>query len=210
MYPGLELHRATIDGLPKSLKVALAGACAQRQAAVYSAYAKRTGRGNAKAFDFLLNAIWDDIRRPQAPEQEHTKWLARGYRLLRQKAQDDIYTAGAEFAVLSLLYSNQLLIAGKTQDVIYSANQPFNSIDNFLTSPIGKKPQFDEIQADTNAQVFAHPLFQAEHHRQERDLFDVEQIVSQPELIPDAVDRIRRRAEFEAEDFIPIIELPGV
>jgi hypothetical protein len=91
MYPGLELHRATIDGLPKRLKAALAGACAQRQAEVYRAYARRTGHGNSKAFDNLLNAIWDDIHRPQASEQEHTKWLALGYKLLRQKAHDDIY-----------------------------------------------------------------------------------------------------------------------
>jgi hypothetical protein len=132
-YPGLEPHRATIDRLPKALKVALAAVCAQRQGEVYRAYARRTGHGDVKAFDVLLDAIWEDTRRPQASEQEHAKWLARGYKLLRQETSEDIYVAGAEFAILSLLYSNQLLISDQTQDVIYSANQPFNSIDSFLT-----------------------------------------------------------------------------
>jgi hypothetical protein len=210
MYPGLELHRARIDRLPTRLKGALAAACAQRQAEVYRAYVKRTGAGDSEAFDNLLNAIWDEIRRPRASEQDHKQWEAGGDKLLSQKKKSDIYGAGAEFAILSLLYSNDVLTSGKTQDAIYSSNQTFNSIDNFLTSPIGKKPQFDVSKADTNAHVLAHPLNQVEHRRQERDLSELEQAIRRPDTIPDAVDRLRKRSAIEAKDLLPIIDGPGV
>jgi uncharacterized protein YjaG (DUF416 family) len=190
MYPGLEPHRARLDRLPTCLKAALAAACAQRQAEVYRAYVRRTGAGNAEAFDNLLTAIWNDIRRGQVSEQDCKQREAGGDKLLSQKNKSDIYGAGAEFAILSLLHSNDVLTAGKTQDTIYSSNQTFDSIDNFLT--VGKKPQFDMNQADTNAWVLAHPLIVAEHRRQERDLSEFEQARLRPDTIPDALDRFRK------------------
>jgi len=208
MYPGLELHRARIDRLPACLKAALAAACAQRQAEVYRAYVKRTGAGNSEAFDNFLNAIWDDIRCSQAFEQDRKRWEVGVDKLLKQKTKSDICGAGAEFAILSLLYSNDILAAGKTQDAIYSANQTFNSIHNFLTSPIGKEPQFHISQADTTAKVYVHPLSQVEHCRQERDLLEVEQASLRPDTIPAVVDGLRRRSAIEAKEFIPIIEGP--
>ncbi len=210
MDPGLELHRARIDWLPTGLKAALAAACAQRQAGIYRAYVERTGAGNSEIFDNLLSAIWDEILRPQALEQDHKKWEASGYKLLRQKTKNDIYAAAAEFAILSLLYSNDVLTSGRTQDAIYSANQTFNSIDNFLTSPIGKRPQFDISQADTNANVLSHPLTQAEHRRQEQDLFELEQALHRPATIPDVIDGLRKRSTIEAKNFLPIIDGLGV
>jgi hypothetical protein len=210
MYPGLELHRARVDRLPTGLKAVLAAACAQRQAEVYRAYVNRTGAGASDAFGNLLNAIWDDIRCPQASERDRSKWEADGYKLLRQKTKDDIYAGGAEFAILSLLYSNEALTTGKTQDAIDSANQAFNSIHNYLTSPIGKRPQFDISQADSTAQVFAHPLSQAEDRRQERDLFELEEALHRPDAIRDAVDRLRRQSVVEAREFLPIVAGPRV
>lgn len=196
--------------MPTSLKAALATACAQRQAEVYRAYVERTGAGNSEVFDNLLGAIWNEICGPQTLQQDHKKLEARGYKLLRQKTMNDIYTAGAEFAILSVLYSNDVLAFGRTQDVVYSANQAFNSIDNFLTSPIGKKPQFDINQADTNANVLSHPLTQAEHCRQEQDLFELEQALHRPATIPNVVDRMRKRSATEAKNFLPIIDGRGV
>jgi uncharacterized protein YjaG (DUF416 family) len=207
---GLELHSARIDRLPTCLKAALAAACAQRQAAVYRAYSRRTGDGNSRAFDNLLSEIWEDIRCKQASEQDHSKWHDRGERLYpSQNAKSDIYSAGAELAVLSLLHSNSVLLTGKSQGAVHAAHQTFESVDNFLTSPIGKKPQFDIDQADALSKLLAHPLTEAEHRRQERDLLELEQILSRPELLPHAVDKLRKRAEIEANDFLPIIEGSG-
>jgi uncharacterized protein YjaG (DUF416 family) len=207
---GLELHSARIDQLPTCLKAALAAACAQRQADVYRVYSRRTGDGNSRAFDNLLSEIWEDIRCKQASEQDHNKWHERGERLYPSRnAKADIYSAGAELAVLSLLHSNSVLLTGKSQGTVHAAHQTFESVDNFLTSPIGKKPQFDIDQADAIAKLLAHPLTVAEHRRQERDLLDLEEILSRPDLTPDAVDKLRKRAEIEAKDFLPIIEGPG-
>jgi hypothetical protein len=210
MGPGLALHRARIDRLPTGLKAALAAACAQRLAEVYRAYVKRTGAGSSETFDNLLNAIWDDIRHPRASEQDYKKWEARGDKLLKHKTKSDIYGAGAEFAILGLLYSNDVLTTGKTQFVISAAHQTFNFIDNFLTSPIGKRPQFDVDQADTNARVLAHPLTRAEHLRQEQDLFELEQALDRPDTMLDAIDRLRQRSAIEAKDLLPIVDGPLV
>jgi hypothetical protein len=51
---------------------------------------------------------------------------------------------------------------------------------------------------------------EAEHRRQERDLFELEQAFLRPEAIPDVVDMLRKRSEIEARDFLPIIDRPGV
>jgi hypothetical protein len=206
MYPGFEPHRARIDRLPTGLKAALAAACAQRQAQVYHAYVKRTGAGSSEMFDKLLSAIWDDIRRPRASAQDRKRWEVGAEKLLKQKTKSDIYGGGAEFAILSLLYSNDILTTGKTQDAIYSSNQTFNSIYNLLTSRIGKSPQFDETKPGTSAKVYAHPLSQAEQRRQERDLLEVEQASLRPDTIPAVVDGLRRRSAIEAKDFFPIID----
>ena len=117
---------------------------------------------------------------------------------------------GAELAVLSLLYSNRVLVTNKAQDTMYAAHQNFVSIDNFLTSPIGKKPQLDRHKADTIAKVLAHPLTEAEHRRQERDLLELELPSPGPKMIPDAVDKLRKRAEIEANEFLPNIDGPSV
>jgi hypothetical protein len=206
MYPGLERYRARINRLPTVLKAALAAACAQRQAELYRAYVRRTGAGNSEVFDNLLTSIWDDICCTRASQEDRRKWEAGAEELLKQKTKNDRYGACAEFAILSLLYSNDTLTAGGTQDAIYSAHQPFNSIDNHLTGPVGHEPQIDINQPDLAARVFAHPLSQAEHHRQERDLVELEQALHGPDAIPGAVERIRRRSATEAKDLLPIID----
>jgi hypothetical protein len=204
---GLKLHTARIDQLPTCLKAALAAACAQRQAEVYRVYSRRTSDGHSRAFDNLLDEIWEDIRCKKASEQDHKKWHNRGERLYPSlKAKGDIYLVGAEYAVLSLLHSNNVLLTGKSQGTLHAAHQTFESIDDFLTNPMGKKPEFDIDHADTISKVLAHPLTEAEHRRQERDLFELEQILPRPELILDAVDKLRKRAEIEASEFLPIIE----
>jgi hypothetical protein len=104
---GLELHPARIDRLSTGLKAALAAACAQRQAEVYGAYARRAMAGRAGAFDKLLNEIWDDIRCQQASERDHKERHERGEKLVpNPKTRNDFDKAGAELAALSLLYSN--------------------------------------------------------------------------------------------------------
>jgi uncharacterized protein YjaG (DUF416 family) len=206
---GLKLHPARIDQLPTALKAALAATCAQRQAEVYRAYSRRTGDGHPRAFDDLLSKIWQDILCKKASEQDHEKWHKRGERLYPSlNAKGDIYLVAAEYAVLSLLHSNSVLLTGESQGTVHSAHQTFESVEDFLTSPLGKKAQFDIDHADTSSKILAHPLTEAEHRRQERDLFELEQILTRPELIPDAIDKLRRRAEIEAKEFLPIIEEP--
>jgi hypothetical protein len=204
---GLELHGVTIDRLPTSLKGALAAACTQRQSEVYRTYAKSTNDGSAKGFDNLLDMIWNDIAFPQASEQEHKSWEDYAETLYPdQKTKIHRFKAGAEEAILSLLYSNGVLTTGKAQDIIDAAHHAFGSIEEFLTSPLCQTPQFKAHQPDTYAKVLAHPLTEAEHRRQERDLIELEQAIFQPDMIPVVVDRLRNRAKIEAKIFLPITE----
>jgi hypothetical protein len=208
---GLELQHAAIDQLPIDLKAALAAACTQRQTEVYRAYARRTGTRASAAFDNLLNAIWEKIHHRQAlGAKEHTEWQHRAERLYPgDRAKRDVYKGCAQIAVLGLLYTNNVLKTGNTEDTTYAAHEAFMSIDNSLTSPLGQKPQFDPRGPDADAKIFAHPLMEAEHRRQERDLFELEQAFLRPETIPDVVNILRKRSEIEARDFLPIINGPG-
>ena len=80
------------------------------------------------------------------------------------------------------------------------------SIYNTLTGPIGEKPQIDLNEPNAIERIFAHPLIEAEHRRQERDLYEVQQALLRPNTIPAVVDELRRRSVVEAKDFVPIIE----
>jgi hypothetical protein len=206
---GLELRHAAIDRLPTDLKAALAAACTQRQTTVFRTYTRRAGIRTSAAFDNLLDAIWDRIRhrqRPDADAKEHVDWQARAETLYPGKdAKNDIYKGCAQIAVLGLLCSNDVLWTGNTASVANAAHEAFMSIYNSLTSSIGQKPQFNLREPDALEKTFAHPLIEAEHLRQERDLFDLEQALLQPDAMPDVVDILRRRSETEARDFLPIV-----
>ena len=205
---GLELYHAEIDRLPTDLKAALAAACTQLQAEVYRAYARRTGTGASAAFNNLLDAIWEMIRRRQSHSaKEHMEWESRAERLYPgHAAKPDVYRGRARIAVLALLHSNNVLWTHKAQDTCSAAHETFMSIYNTLTGPIGEKPQIDLNEPNAIERIFAHPLIAAEHRRQERDLYEVQQALLRPNTIPAVVDELRRRSVVEARDFVPIIE----
>jgi hypothetical protein len=204
---GLELRHAAIDRLPTDLKAALAAACTQRQTDVYRAYARRTGTPGSAAFDKLLNAIWEKIHNRQGlGAKEHMDWENRAERLYPgDKAKRDVYKGCAQIAVLGLLCTNNVLMAGDTEDTSNAAHEAFMSIYNSLTSSFGQERQFDPREPGVIAKILAHPPFEAEHRRQERDLFELVQAVNRPDTVPSVVDGLRRRSVIEAKDFLPII-----
>jgi uncharacterized protein YjaG (DUF416 family) len=113
---GLELHAVTIDRLPTNLKGALAAACTQRQCEVYRTYANSINDGSAKGFDNLLDMIWKEITSPQASEQEHKSWEKYAETLYPdQKTKSHRFKVGAEQAILCLLYSNDVLMTGRSR-----------------------------------------------------------------------------------------------
>ena len=207
---GLELRRAEIDRLPLDLKAALAAACTQRQMEVYGTYARRTGTSAAVSFSRLLDAIWDKIRcRQSLGREEHLQWQNRAERLYPgEEATPDIYQGCAQIAVLSLLHSNNILWTEKADDACSAAHEAFSSIFNFLTSPIGPQRQIDLHQPNALQQAFAHSLIEAEHHRQQRDLLEVEQALLRPDITGAVVDELRRRSTAEAKVFLPIVGGP--
>jgi hypothetical protein len=205
---GLELRHAEIDRLPAHLKAALAAACTQRQIAVVRAYTRRTGTPVSPAFENLLNAIWDKIQQRQGlGASEHMRWEDRAEKLYPgDREKHDLYHACAQIAVLSLLNSNNVLMTEKAENTCNAAHHAFMSISNFLTSPIGKRPQFNLKEPNAFEKIFAHPLVETEHRRQERDLFELELALLHPKTISRVVEALRRRAETEAEDFLPIVD----
>jgi hypothetical protein len=207
---GLELQHALIDKLPIGLRAALAAACTQRQVEVYRIYARRTGVRTSAAFDKVLDAIWNQIHKGQRFETGEDM-ETRAERLYPGKeAKGDMYKGCAEIAVLSLLHSNYVLVAGKAEDTCSAAHEAFSSICNFLVSSIGKEPIINRRDPDAFEKISAHPLMKAEIFRQERDLREVQQALLQPSTIPDVVNSLRKRSEIEARGFLPLINHPGV
>jgi hypothetical protein len=206
----LELHRAEIDRLPTDLKAALAAACTQRHTEVYRDYARRTGTPTSAAFENLLNAIWEKIRCRQVHgAKEHSEWQRRAERLYPDyTAKPNFYRGRAQIAVLALMHSNNVLWTQKAQDTCSAAHETFMSFRHFLTNAIGRTPQIDLGKPNATERTFAHPLIEAEHRRQERDLHEVQQALLQPGTIPAVVDELRRRSAVEAKDFVPIVEAP--
>jgi hypothetical protein len=121
-----------------------------------------------------------------------------------------MYKGCAQIAVLGLLCSNNVLRTGNTVDAGNAAHEAFMSIYNSLASSMGQKPQFDLRELSAMERIFAHRLIEAEHLRQERDLFELEQALHRPETIPEAVERLQRRSAAEAQDFLPITAEPHI
>lgn len=206
---GLELHHAEIDRLPTDLKAALAAACTQRQIEVYRNFARRTGARASAEFDNLLSAIWDKIKSRQGLDsKEHMNWQRRAEGLYPGDEVDDLYTGHAQIAVLALLHSNNVLWTHKAQDTCSAAHETFMSIYNSLSGPIGHQPHVHLDEPNAIEKIFAHPFIEAEHRRQERDLYEVQQALLWPSTIPAVVDELRRQSAGEAKDFLPIIETP--
>jgi hypothetical protein len=206
---GLELHRAEIDRLPTDLKAALAAACTQRQTEVYRIFARRTGARTFDEFDNLLSAIWDKIRGRQGLDsKEHMNWQRRAEKLYPSDEIDDLYTGLAQIATLALLHSNNVLWTHKAEDACSAAHETFMSIYNSLSGPIGHKPQIHLDEPNAIERIFAHPLIEAEHRRQERDLSEIQQAMLRPDTIPAVVDELRRRSTIEAKDFLPMVDGP--
>jgi hypothetical protein len=71
---------------------------------------------------------------------------------------------------------------------------------------MGKKPLINRQEPVAFEKIFAHPLMEAEHFRQERDLHELQQALLQPSTIPDVVDMLRKRSEIEAREFLPLTD----
>jgi hypothetical protein len=205
MRLGLELHTNVLDRLPLGPKIALAAACTQRQAEVFRLYTTRTATKNSDIFDRILNSIWQD---GQLSHRQLAEYEVIGKALMpgQKRIHFSIYQANAECAVISLLRCIRVRMSGQTVDVILAAAQAFDSIDHFLTSPIGKTPEVDIAKPGANALVSAHPLMLAEQRRQEMDLLELQR--ADPKHIAAAIDELRKRAVGDERYFLPVIEEP--
>jgi hypothetical protein len=207
MNLGLELHADALDRLPANLKTVLAAACTQRQAEIFRIYAGRAKAKTSHTFDEILDSVWRDESSRAIPHRELVELEILGKKLMpSNKVRHSIYQANAECAVISLLRCIRVRISGQTRDVILAAAQSFDSIDSFLTNPIGRTPEIDIAKPGADILVANHPLMLAEHQRQEKDLSELQEAATDPSDIADAIDKIRNRAVGDEKAYLPIIE----
>jgi uncharacterized protein YjaG (DUF416 family) len=202
MQLGLELHHQQLELLSENLKVALSAACAQRQEKMYSVFAERSKTGDLALFTRALDSMWREVLADQRSRNDFKILDDQVTALIPSPvARHGIYMAHAEFAVLSLAYCISARVSGNSSDVIHAARQCFESIDNFLLSPTEKTPEIDQSHPNFEAQILTHPLMQAEHLRQERDLSDVQH--ANVDTMPSVIAQIRQRAEIDSKSFLP-------
>jgi len=163
---------AELGRLPNHLRVAFAGACAERQLPNYVSFSKLAGTGNANLLAKILICIWEDIEGKSASDDELRQKLNSCISLLpndeANALKQQVY---ANDAVASLAYTIRARLTGDCRAAMWAARRAYEALDHYVMA------RFNPIivQPDAENQIAAHPLVQAELRRQRADLSQLQE-----------------------------------
>jgi uncharacterized protein YjaG (DUF416 family) len=202
---GLQLHKGELDQLPTGAKIILAAACTQRHSLNYHTFAGGAGSRRSKQFDAILEAIWRDIGYVQMSTEQLEILRLRAERLIPE--EEHPYAGYAQLAAEALTCCVEARLYGDSAHILHITRRSFHSIWSFLPEVHSTWRTADGFLApDADAKFAAHPLARDERLRQERDLNDVQRMVTERCSIADIVEHLEQRskAESKAEALIPI------
>jgi len=193
--------KALLRTLRSGARVAFAAACAERQMPIYEGYSYRTGRGNSQILASMLTKIWSDLPDEKLPIYELRKMLGRCHELLPDPGRvEDAYQANAECTGMCVAYTIRTRLSGESSDAIWAATQAVDSLWNFLTSAVMRRPLIDISQPSGREMVNAHPTVQAEYQRQQEDLKEL--TAAAEGFSKEHVQDLRFRARAAANGFL--------
>lgn len=176
-------------------RASFAAACGQRQMHGYLSFFAHTGRGDPEELAQILERIWRRIGGDQKVEPELQVDLERCMALI-PKEDDGPWVdeqALAEDAASAVAYALRTLATGEAQEAAWAARRAYEALDYYVINRVGFRD--DQI-------VLAHPVVQAELMRQQRDLDELLEAVTDEQRTMAATGNLRTRAQQEANSFL--------
>jgi len=186
-----------LSGLPGSMRVVFAAACAERLMPAYRKFEVQDDQEAPNALERALSAVWDDpspIRDRERLEQliEDLMALVPQEESCTQPWTQDM--TNAQNAGMSVLYVLRTKLAGDAQEAAWAARVAYEALDNVVIN----QEKIDTSLPGEEQRVLAHPLLQAEFARQQRDIDELRCSKSEQSVL---AARIRDRAKDEASVF---------
>jgi len=184
-----------LSGMPRPLRVAFAGLCAERLLPAYVRFSEEARRGNPGELAGILDHLWTDIEAGAVVPADIDSRLEKSMALV--PGEDDVpwveSQAAGEDAAEALVYALRCCKTGDGQDAAWAAECVYEALDNFV---------INELNLDMNSpgagdHVLSHPLMQAELARQQRDLEELS--ATDGQLTAEVVRCLRARAREEAK-----------
>ena len=152
--------------LPRTLRVAFAAACAERQLPAYQLFLRESRGEDKDALVRALDEVW--LNPGQGKEMDLQRQLKECMGLIPREDVIEQWTeqaSRAQDAGISVTYALRTRISGEAQDAAWSAQTAYESLDNFVVN----RESIDTNQPGGEDRVLSHPLIQAELSRQKRD-----------------------------------------
>ncbi|MGK3968402.1 DUF416 family protein [Sorangium sp. So ce118] len=186
-----------IERLAPRHRVAFAAACAERLRPAYLTFSARTGRGNPRQYEAILDLLWSDLDEQRMTDAEVSAHMESCMALIPQEDDGPWINeqASAEDAGAALAYALQCRQSGQSQEAAWAARCSYEALDHYVITHEG----LDIKIPGTETRVLSHPLVQAELDRQWRDIREL--LAAKEQDITDTINRLRDRASTEATVF---------
>ncbi|XXY44276.1 DUF416 family protein [Sorangium sp. So ce269] len=186
-----------IERLAPRHRVAFAAACAERLRPAYLTFSARTGRGNPRQYEAILDLLWSDLDKQRMTDAEVSAHMEICMALIPQEDDGPWINeqASAEDAGAALAYALQCRQSGQSQEAAWAARCAYEALDHYVITDEG----LDMNIPGTETRVLSHPLVQAEFDRQRRDIRELSD--AKEHEFAETIHRIRERARTEAATF---------
>lgn len=159
---------AALDRLPATCRTAFALLCVERLLPTYQAYERKTRGAEVGVAERLVARLWADLGGEPLAEAELARGIADCDFLLLSE-DDDGWDPYSEDAAIALHYAWDSRAGATSQHAAWAARHAYEALDQFVI----KLSQADLNEPGVEERLLAHPLIQAELHRQARDLEDL-------------------------------------
>lgn len=182
--------------LPLVARALFAAACAERLLPMYAWSCHRTGRGDPKALERALTALWAHLENNGSEALEPHREIAEEL----VPDEDDSWVdecAYAQHAAAAVAYAIRSWLTAEPKEAGWAARQSYELLDLWVTT----RDNIDLNAPGAEDRVVSDYLIQAELQRQHRDLKELDLAA---ENVRPMVQQLRRRARAEGAQLLDI------
>jgi uncharacterized protein YjaG (DUF416 family) len=183
-----------LSRIPVSLRVVFAATVAERLLPIYAAFSRKTGRGDPRSLNEILERLWRDIDGIKMNTEE----IQLNIDLSTELAPDDDDEPWvpdqhwAEDTAAAVAYALCTRQNGNSQDAALAARRACDALDDFVMT----QEDIDTDIPGAYERITSSPLVQAELMRQQRDVSEL--VAADPKDVSAIAQKMRQRARAES------------
>jgi len=186
---------ARLDRLPTRLRVAFAAACAERQMPNYERFLPAQ-ISEANTLKLALQRVWEAAEGKAISLREIDALLDSCMSIIDEHDLENSAPLPSDAA--ASVYCAISALTDDPKDALHAANRAYAAADYVVTT----KLELCIIDRALAELIIAHPIGQAELHRQQLDLQDLEAAGRDDGAIASVVAKVRDRARQDADSFL--------